>query len=436
MKIQKLTRNKVIRKVKKRIKDYGSPEGLDLSRYDLSNVDLSNMNTDELNLKGVIFGTDWYTPHNIKAYLKGASFDNTDLRGANFIHVDLSGISFFAANLEYAILGVANCTNTSFKRANLKGVNFYGARFDNTDFSESDLRCADFHSTYIGNIELTNANIGKKLVFEKKANYYNYLKKHRVEKRDFVRLIFSRLNPARRQYIALKKIFMTNGQYEEASWAYFKEKMIERKTFSPVNAHKYYGKDIIKYKVTNYSLDKLLSIEIPEEIVNKLKAIINKREKNETDFLQELEKIIGQSDRKKYGFDMLFYLKYPQKGFKIFSIRWQLFFIKYFFKWIFAFSAEISCGYGEKPLRTIFIAFFSIIFFAFLFKISGGIISTQSDMTYLDYFNYSLGTFTTIGFNNFQAVTPLAQTLTSLEAFSGISILALLMFSLGKRISR
>lgn len=436
MEPKKLTRNQVIRKVKYRIKNNGSPEGLDLSKYDLSNVDLSHMNTDELNLKGVIFGTDWYTPHNKKAYLKGARFDNSDLRGANFIHVDLSGISFFSSNLEYATLGVANCTNTIFKRANLKGVNFYGARFDNTDFTECNLRDSDFHSTYIGNIELTDSNIGKNLVFEKISKYYNYLEQHKVEKRDFYRLIFTRLSPARRQYIALKKIFLNNGQYQEASWAYFREKMIERKTFSPINAHKYYGKHLRKYKVTKYSLDKLLSIEIPKEIVDELKTIVNKKEKNENDFIQELENVIGQKERKKYGFDMLFCLKHPPKGFKIFSLRWQLFFIKYFFKWIFSLFAEISCGYGEKPIRTIFVAIFSIILFTFLYKISGGIISTQADMTYLDYFNYSLGAFTTIGFNNFQAITHLAQTLTSIEALSGISILALLMFSLGKRISR
>ncbi|MBD3338342.1 MAG: hypothetical protein GF353_04505 [Candidatus Lokiarchaeota archaeon] len=415
MELKKLTRHQVIRKVKKRIREFGSPAGLNLSKYDLSNVDLSNMNTDELNLRGVIFGTDWYTPHKLKACLKGARFEKTDLQEANFIHVDLSGISFFASNLEYAKLGVANCTNTSFKRANLKGVNFYGTRLDNTDFTECILEDSDFHSAYIGNVNFSHVKIGKELVFENESKYYKYLEKHNVEKRDSHRILFSRLNVARRTYIILKNIFLSNGQYEEASWAYFKEKMVERKTFSIINAHKYYAKHLLKYNVTEDSLNKLHSIEIPNEIIKKLKSILNKKPKKEKEFLQDIEKAIGQKEAKKYGFDILFYLKYPRKGYKIFSIKWQLFFIQYFVKWIFSLFAELSCGYGEKPLRSIFVAFFTIILFTVLYIISGGIASTQSVMTYLDYFNYSLGAFTTIGFSNFQANTPLAQTLTSLK---------------------
>ncbi len=57
-------------------------------------------------------------------------------------------------------------------------------------------------------------------------------------------------------------------------------------------------------------------------------------------------------------------------------------------------------------------------------------------MSWIDYINYSFGAFTTIGFSNFQTTTALAQTLTSIEALLGISILALLMFTLGNRISR
>jgi hypothetical protein len=67
---------------------------------------------------------------------------------------------------------------------------------------------------------------------------------------------------------------------------------------------------------------------------------------------------------------------------------------------------------------------------------SGGIVSEAGPMTWLDYFNYSFGAFTTMGFNQFHATTPLAQTLTSIEALLGISILALLMFTLGNRLSR
>ena len=98
--------------------------------------------------------------------------------------------------------------------------------------------------------------------------------------------------------------------------------------------------------------------------------------------------------------------------------------------------ADMLCGYGEKPLRTILWAVVILLVFPLLFYSSGGVVSQNGQMTWLDYMNYSLGTFTTIGFSQFVPETPLAQVLTSIEALLGISILALLMFTLGNRISR
>jgi len=97
--------------------------------------------------------------------------------------------------------------------------------------------------------------------------------------------------------------------------------------------------------------------------------------------------------------------------------------------WIF----ELSSAYGEKPSLTVIWALAFVFGFAIVFKFSGQIGGAK---TWLDYFNYSLGSFVTIGFNQFEALTPLAQTLTSIEALLGICILALLMFALGNRINR
>ncbi len=130
-----------------------------------------------------------------------------------------------------------------------------------------------------------------------------------------------------------------------------------------------------------------------------------------------------------------FPLQYPETG-RFVLLRRVGFYIKHFFAWLLDWIAELSCGYGEKPLRTIGLSFVILITFPFIYAWIGGITSTQGTMTNLDYFNYSLGAFTTLGFSEFEAKTAVAQTLTSLEALLGISILALLMFVLGNRISR
>ena len=120
--------------------------------------------------------------------------------------------------------------------------------------------------------------------------------------------------------------------------------------------------------------------------------------------------------------------------------RWRHllhFYVRHLFAYVGDWLAELTCGYGERPFRTLGWALATIFVFPFFYWLSGGILSTTgAALTWLDYLNYSFGAFTTIGFSNFAAVTPLAQTLTSIEALLGISLLALLMFALGNRINR
>ena len=118
------------------------------------------------------------------------------------------------------------------------------------------------------------------------------------------------------------------------------------------------------------------------------------------------------------------------------SRGWWGFYLRHTLKWLLDWAAELSCGYGERPLRTVLWAGVVLLVFPLLYRASNGVISAAGAMSWLDYFNYSFGAFTTFGFDQFQAVTPLAQTLTSIEALLGISVLALLMFTLGNRISR
>jgi uncharacterized protein YjbI with pentapeptide repeats len=112
------------------------------------------------------------------------------------------------------------------------------------------------------------------------------------------------------------------------------------------------------------------------------------------------------------------------------------FYLKYARRWLLDCGAEFTCGYGERPLRTLICAVIIVLIFPLLFVWSGGITSVSGAMSPLDLFNYSFAAFTTMGFNQFEATTPLAQTLTSIESLLGISVLALVMFTLGNRISR
>jgi hypothetical protein len=172
----------------------------------------------------------------------------------------------------------------------------------------------------------------------------------------------------------LKNVFLNKGQYEEAGRAYFKERQTRRRTHLPLKRARQC-------------------------------------------YLDELNDIAKSGLTRKYQL-------------LNFSLR-------HIFAYLLDWAAEMTCGYGEKPLRTIWWAFVSIVIFSFLYSLSGGIVSINgATLNWLDYLNYSFGAFATVGFANFSTSTPLAQTLTSIEALVGISLLALLMFTLGNRISR
>lgn len=361
----KLSREDVIRM----IEEGGGPEGLVLSGYDLSGVSLSN-----LDLHGVVFGTDWRTPHLSTACVREAVFEHCNLRGVSFIHVDLSGVSLYGSDLADARLGVVNCTETTFKRASLRGANFHGARLNNTDFSEADLRDADYHSAYIGDVKLTKAEIGERLLFEDCRKYRDFLERHEVDEETVARCLATRFLLAGDTYLALKKAFLGEAQYKEASRAYVKERQMRKRTHRPPDrARQCY----------------------PEELDGLARSGLRH--------------------------------------------RWQLvvFNVRHLCRYIADWIVELTCGYGERPLRTVWWGLATVVIFAVLYWVCGSVVSVSgAPLIWLDYLNYSLGAFSTIGFSNFATIDRLSQTLTSVEALMGIAILALLMFTLGNRISR
>jgi hypothetical protein len=99
--------------------------------------------------------------------------------------------------------------------------------------------------------------------------------------------------------------------------------------------------------------------------------------------------------------------------------------------------ADLLVGYGERPLRAASCGGVAIVVFALAFWLSGGVSNPNGQpIRWIDYLHYSLATFSTIGFPALTPGNDLAKLLTSLEALTGISLLALLMFSLGNRINR
>jgi uncharacterized protein YjbI with pentapeptide repeats len=382
----KLTREDVLRL----IEDNGGPEGLDLSGQDLSWIDLSReVIRHEVEHRNHHTGSRpcWQNERNGGMNLRGVVFTNANLFGADLAYADLHRANLEGARLQAANLTKAWLRHTNFRDADLSGSDLGGAlarlaQFERadmsvtdltgTDFDEASLRGTSLYKALLSGTKLSRRELGDVILQEQPAELRVFL--HRHHPRPDPRTV---------------EIVIRTRQLEEARQVYaaLKANFLETGNFEDASwAH------------------------IKERQMAKKTHHPKRARHYYADELSDNRALVSRG--------------------------WWRFYLRHTLKWLLDWAAELTCGYGEKPLRTVYWAGVVLVIFPFLFRWSNGVVSDAGPMSWLDYFNYSFGAFTTFGFDRFQAITPLAQTLTSIEALLGISVLALLMFTLGNRISR
>lgn len=100
-------------------------------------------------------------------------------------------------------------------------------------------------------------------------------------------------------------------------------------------------------------------------------------------------------------------------------------------RWIINWLMDVSCGYGEQPWKVFTLALAIVIAFGFIYWVSEGIESASPS----DNFIFSSRSLVTMAFSDLTPANFAANILSSIEAGLGVSLFALLMFSLGKRIT-
>lgn len=160
-------------------------QGADLSGADLQGADLSNANLSEVNLHS--------------ADLSGADLYNSDLTGTN-----LSKANLFKANLSSARLWHANAQDANLTEAKL---------------SETDLLDTNLAGARLWRAELENARFLTKYNFTHRTG--RFLKTEKVDEKSSL--------AAEETYRTLKNYFSSHGRYNDASWASYKEKILEQR---------------------------------------------------------------------------------------------------------------------------------------------------------------------------------------------------------------
>lgn len=302
------------------IAEHVSIGGLDLSHEDLSSVDLN----------GVKLGS---------ADLRGANLYGANLQGADLVWANLQGANVGRTNLKQADLGVSRLEKVDLSEVqNLTGVRWYGAFLEKTRLRREQL----------------GEKIGDELTAERGEGTYDF---------------------AREAYLALKTNFNELGRYDDASWAYRRERRMERAMSWP-------GRAAREYK--------------------------GEKERLERD--------------------------HPWLGRPWFNIKHSL-------KWLWDGAVELVTDYGESPGWVLgWAALLLLVAYPFIYWWCAGRPAPAGNLLAFvkDYLLLSLGAFSTLDLVDLSAArfSNWTRLWAATEAMAGISLLALLMFTLGNRISR
>jgi hypothetical protein len=150
------------------------------------------------------------------------NFSRADLAGAEIFDADLEGAELVGADLSRSDLTHCNLRGADLTKAKLVDSRLWNADLTGANLAEADLSGADLSNACLYNTKLWHANI-KDVKSLSVRNFSPRATLGAGAKIDEGGPISSE-----ESYRALKNYFLQNGMYNDASWAAFKEKTMER----------------------------------------------------------------------------------------------------------------------------------------------------------------------------------------------------------------
>ena len=166
--------------------------------------------------------------------------------------IDLSGLNLACSNLSQAHLTHSSFVGTNLNDANLIGAkfnqcDFVGGRLERANFTRASLTgCsfsyADLHGALLVEAHLKDVDLMGAILFDllpwntdfsgvKHVQKKNFRDPHGPEHEWKVRLSESNPTVSYECYRTIKHFFYRSGLYEDASWAAYRERLMERKHF-------------------------------------------------------------------------------------------------------------------------------------------------------------------------------------------------------------
>jgi len=181
--------------------------GDDLSGFNLQKVDLSGMRLEKTKLAGAnLSQANMTSSHLFDAMLEGADMVGTQMVGCDLTH----------CNMAHADLTKARIVNSRLWNTDLSGANLTECDLTDSDLWDTRLYRVRMWHTVLRNVK----SLTRKNFIKNPRSLYGPAKINEAG-----------LLSAEESYRDLKGYFLSNGMYNDASWAAFNEKAMERLIF-------------------------------------------------------------------------------------------------------------------------------------------------------------------------------------------------------------
>jgi len=234
--------------------------GIDLFRANLEDASLASANLQgaylgDANLQGAnLWSANLQGAHLAFANLQGAYLALANLQGAFLTGANLQGACLARVNLQGAHLAFANLQDAYLADANLQGAFLTGANLQDACLGGANLQGADLAYSHLEGVDFFGA------ASLEGAYFYNaFLDGARMRREQLGGAIGEeiegRYDEAKEAYLGLKNNFAEIGRYDDALWAYRKERQMERKVLW---ANRSYGRWFVSLVIdlaSGYGLD-------------------------------------------------------------------------------------------------------------------------------------------------------------------------------------
>lgn len=156
-----------------------------------------------------------------KADMARACLSQADISGSHLFDVNLEGADLVGTNLSDCDMTHCNLRHADMTKAVMRQARFWNSDMTGANLSESDLEGADMWNAKLYDVKLWHASFGS----AKSISQTSFYATGRFSK---ARISEAGELSAEESYRSLKQYFSACGKYNDASWASYREKTMER----------------------------------------------------------------------------------------------------------------------------------------------------------------------------------------------------------------